>query len=60
MNPLNDDWIYRYRQMDNVVASALQGYDWKNNWLGAWNLMKDFQNTSVCKSSNQISTNDMR
>jgi hypothetical protein len=49
INPLNDKWVKIYKSQDNVVISAMRGYDWRRNWLGAWNLMYDFQNTEVCK-----------
>ena len=49
MQPLNKLWLDRYHRWDNVVYSALNGYDWKMTWLGAWHLMRDFQNTEVVK-----------
>ena len=58
MQPLNKLWLDRYHRWDNVVYSALNGYDYKRCWLGAWYLMRDYQNTEVCKSSNI--KNDMR
>ena len=49
MFPLNEKWLKSYKEQDNLFLSAIRGYDYKTNWLGAWRLMRDFQNTLVIK-----------
>jgi len=47
MKPLSDKWIKTYKEMTKKEFDARLPY--KKNWLGAWRLMRDFQNTDTVK-----------